>query len=425
VIAARITDYVSAHRLISAADRIAVTVSGGADSVCLLHLLCELYPRQTCLVLHVNHLLRGPESDADEEFVRALADRLGVSCNVERVAVGDLPGNLEENARDTRMASFRRLVESGQATRVATGHTASDQAETVLFRLLRGTGTAGLCGIRPATDWGLIRPLLPVTRTEVRDWLRSRGLEWREDASNEDPSYARNRIRNHLIPQLEREFNPRLGFVMSNAADLAREDEDYWSAEIGRLAGELFERRDGAVLVRLGSFRNRPPAVSRRLVREALRSVRGSLVAIDFEHIDRVLQLLGKPEGHGIVQVPGAIVTRSFDWVRFAVRCPGSEPQPIRLKLEEISPQSGTMKGSGLAADKLPAGVECRAWKAGDRFRGRKLKHWFHDRRIPVWDRAGWPVMAIGSRVIWTREFGIDEEFAAAPGSRSQSVSER
>ena len=414
----RVAAFISRNRLFEPSDRVAVTVSGGADSVCLLHLLREAYPDQHLLVVHINHLLRGAESDADEAFVRDLAARLGLPCAVERIAVGSLPGNLEENAREARLASFRRLIESGHADRVATGHTASDQAETVLFRLLRGTGGTGLAGIRPAVEPGLIRPLLEVTREEVRDWLRFRRLEWREDSSNADPSYARNRIRNCLIPQLENEYNPRIGFVLSNVAELAREDEEYWKAEIRRLGAEIFDIRDGVLTVRLGSFRQQPIAVTRRLVREAIRLTRGNLQSVGFEHVDRVVGLLARQEGHGVVQIPDAAVTRSFDWVRFARRPVRSEEIRIRLNLEEISFSGGTMKENSLDADKVPKDAAARHWVAGDRFRGRKMKRWFHERRIPIWDRVGWPVFVSGSRVIWTRAFGVDEDFAATSESR-------
>lgn len=422
----RIAAFIARHHLFGPTDRIAVTVSGGADSVCLLHLLREAYPEQELLVVHINHLLRGAESEADEAFVRRLAAALGLPCEVEQIEVGALAGNLEENAREARLASFRRLVESGRADKVATGHTASDQAETVLFRLLRGTGGTGLSGIRPATESGLIRPLLEITRDEVRDWLRFRHLEWREDSSNADPAFSRNRIRNCLIPQLEREYNPRIGFVLSTTAELAREDDEYWTAEIERLAAEVFDNWNNAILVQLGSFRNRPVAVIRRLVREAIRQTRGDLRSIGFEHIDRVVSLAAKAEGHGRVQLPGVAVTRSFDWLRFAA--PGTSPEApcIHLNLEEITASGGTMKENSLDADRVPGSAVARPWTAGDRFRGRKMKRWFHESRIPVWDRNGWPVLASGSRVLWTRSFGFDEEFAATPESkRLLRVSER
>jgi len=357
------------------------------------------------------------ESDADEDFVRQLAFSLDVPISVERIEVRILPGNLEENARNARLASFRKLVATGEVDRVATGHTASDQAETVLFRLLRGASTTGLSGIQPVTQMGLIRPLLDVSRDEVRVWLRSRQLEWREDATNSDLTLARNRIRNCLIPQLEREFNPRIGFVLSTTAALARDDEEYWASEIGRLSSEIFDIREDTIVVQLGSF-CRPTAVCRRLIREAIRLVKGDLRSIDFSHVDQVVGLMTKPEGHGIVKVPGATVTRSFDWVRFSGPCPTISALPIRLKLEEIMPSGGTMKGEGLDADKLPGDIQGRSWSPGDRFRGRKMKHWFHDHRIPVWDRSNWPVFASGSRVIWTRKFGADEQFAATSESR-------
>ncbi|HVV44014.1 MAG TPA: tRNA lysidine(34) synthetase TilS, partial [Bryobacteraceae bacterium] len=161
--------------------RIGVAVSGGADSVFLLTALHEL--GAAVAVLHVNHRLRGEESDADEAFVRDLAAELNLEFHTS--ALPPAPGNIEQEARRLRYEFFAEAIADGVCSFVATGHTLDDQAETVLFRFLRGSGAAGLSGIRPETESGLIRPLLGLRRTAIREWLTGRGIAWREDASNE------------------------------------------------------------------------------------------------------------------------------------------------------------------------------------------------------------------------------------------------
>ena len=161
-------------------------------------------------VAHLNHKLRGEASEEDERFVAGLAARHGVPFYREEAAAGIAGGNLEQNARRERLKFFSRLIGEGKANRIATGHTRDDQAETVLFRLLRGSGLTGLAGILPVTREGLIRPLLDVSRAEVEEFLRARGTAWREDCSNHDRRFARNRIRHDLLPRLAREWNPEI-----------------------------------------------------------------------------------------------------------------------------------------------------------------------------------------------------------------------
>ena len=159
-------------------------------------------------VLHLNHNLRGDESRGDAEFVRLLAATLQLPCTMREANFADSIGNLEQEAREARLAFFREMISSGLVDRVALGHTRSDQAETVLFRFLRGSGTAGLAGIRPVTADGIVRPLFDVERTDVEGFLRERSISWREDSTNRSRRFARNRIRHELLPQLERDWNP-------------------------------------------------------------------------------------------------------------------------------------------------------------------------------------------------------------------------
>ena len=200
----RVAATIERYRMFENAKSAGVAVSGGADSVCLLHVLRELAPRWNLrlVVLHVNHGLRGEESRADEQFVRELAESLGLESRVRAVNLADAADNLEQAARRARLEFFRDQLSAGGLDRVATGHTGDDQAETVLFRFLRGSGGAGLAAIRPVTAAGIVRPLLAVSRQEIEQYLRERGIAWREDSSNASLRFARNRIRHELLPQL-------------------------------------------------------------------------------------------------------------------------------------------------------------------------------------------------------------------------------
>ena len=241
----RVLATIDRFRMFQTGQRVGVAVSGGADSVCLLHVLFELAPRWNLHlhVLHLDHQLRGEESREDACFVERLAAGLGLPCSLERADVSTLARdrgeNLEQAARNERRRFFLEFLHSGAVDRIALGHTRSDQAETVLFRFLRGSGTAGLAGIRPVTPDGFVRPLIGVERSAVEQFLRERNIVWREDSSNASLDFARNRIRRELLPMLQREWNPAITEMLAHTADWALEEESYWETEIDRLAARL------------------------------------------------------------------------------------------------------------------------------------------------------------------------------------------
>jgi tRNA(Ile)-lysidine synthase len=461
----RVVEFITRYSMFGRGARVGVAVSGGADSVCLLHVLLDLAPRWDLRlsVLHLNHKLRGEESDADEQFVREMADRLnlpaifeswewneGLTPGPRPLAPGPRSTNLEEAAREARLAFFAQAMESGAVERVALGHTRSDQAETVFFRFLRGAGTAGLAGIRPVTPAGIVRPLLTVERAEVEAFLRERGIPWREDSSNANPQFARNRIRHELLPQLARDWNPSIGETLANTADWALAEEAYWEAEIGRLAPGRMREAGGKVLLRAEALRCLPVAAARRLVRHAMARVKGDLRGIDFGHIAAVMQMAAAAEGHGRLQAPGLDIYRSFDWVRlarpgtdtlanrnyqFAATVPGCFEIPgpggaIRLELIEIKETSETsdcvynIELDGLDWERVSGVLELRNWRPGDRYRpvgrsaGEKIKTLFQEARIPLWERRYWPVLTDGSSIVWARRFGPAQGYAVHAGTR-------
>ncbi len=458
-----IRETIARYRMLQAGDHLGVAVSGGADSICLLHTLFELRAEfgLGLAVVHIDHNLRGAESQEDAKFVHNYAQQLGLPFHLRMLDLRRRRGNLEQEARDARYHCFRELIQAGVVQKVAVGHTCSDQAETVLYRLLRGAGSAGLAGIRPVTDFGVIRPLLEVTRPQVEAWLKERAIRWRLDSTNAELRFDRNRLRHQLIPLLEAEWNPRLQEILAQTADWAWEEEQYWQSEISQLTRDWVRFEKNAAVIDVVGLRSLPVAAVRRLIREIVLRVKSDLLGISFGHVEAVRELALSPEGDGRRQIAGLEVFRSFNWLRFAktgqadtgenrnwqlcVTVPGcysippaascntyvNKPTTIELKLIG---NDGVYNGSlsTLDGDKVSEEVGrvrgpliIRNWRAGDRYRrqghdaAKRLKRLFQERRIPSWDRQNWPVVAIGDVIVWARAFGPAAEFAANSNSRT------
>ncbi len=444
----RIAAFAAHHGLFPPGARAGVAVSGGADSVFLLHALAALAPEWSLqlVVLHLDHALRS-ESAKDADFVRELAASLGLPAEVHREEVGRAGDNVEQAGREARRRFYAAVRARERLASVATGHTRSDQAETILQRLLRGAGPTGLAAILPATREGVVRPLLEVDRAEIETWLRERSLAWREDATNRDPRFVRNRIRHHLLPHLAAEYNPALLETLAGAAAIARDEEAYWAAEVARLAPAALRSEPGAVFVDTGAIGALPRAAARRLLREALRRVRGDLRRIEFGHLERLLGLALQPQGAGRLSLPNADVMRSFETIRITE--PGADPRrpyerelpvPGRTELpgsgaieaELDGFPAGTAVGSAyngneavLDWDLLAGPLVVRNWEPGDRYRragggGEQLvKALFQEARVPLWERKHWPVITAGRNIVWVQRFGPSEAFAAGPHTRT------
>jgi tRNA(Ile)-lysidine synthase len=291
-----------------AGERVCVAVSGGADSVALLLALVEANRASESLgvvlsAVHVHHGLRGTEADADEAFVRELCERWAVPLVVERVDVAGRQAvereGLEEAARELRYGVFWKLIAEERTDAVATAHTLDDQAETVMMKLLRGAWTQGIGGIAPVVErpiyrgqrldlrGRILRPMLGVQRAEVEAFLRERGQAWREDATNSDVSLTRNRVRHELMPLL-RGFNPGVDVALARLSEIARDEEAFWQAEVGRVLPQVLlpgkpvrgggrsvstVTGNSSCAVELERLRSMAPALQRRVLRAAARSV--------------------------------------------------------------------------------------------------------------------------------------------------------
>jgi tRNA(Ile)-lysidine synthase len=307
----RIRDTIRRYHMATPGDRIGVGVSGGPDSVALLAALAELSTelRVELCVLHFNHHLRA-DADADQECVETVAAALGVPC-----VVGDSEslhggGNLEERAREQRYAFFTRAASRHGCARVATGHTADDQAETVLMRLLRGAGADGLAGIPPVRDGFIIRPLLECRRQQVLEFLETRGLPYRADASNFDRRHLRNRVRHEVLPLLS-SINPRLPQTLPAMARVWAAEAAYLNEEADRRATQA-TGSDGSLAV--AAISGAPAALQPRVVRAWLRGERGDLRRIEATHVRAVVTLATGSRCNAVTRLPGnSSVVREYE----------------------------------------------------------------------------------------------------------------
>ena len=434
-----------------AGDRIGVAVSGGPDSILLLTYMNQLAREVglTLAVVHFNHHLRGAESDADERFVRERAGQLGIDfllgqADVARVA-REKRRNLEAAARELRYRFFVSLVNQGRLDKVATAHTANDQAETVLLRLLRGAGTRGLGGIYPVLDGKVIRPFLNVTRAEVEQDLKKRKLEWRLDSSNLNPKFRRNKIRQELLPLLQREFNPEVIHALKELSDRARDDEAYLEEQARERAHawRVHEGQEERIPIRpLTEF---PAALGRRVLRQMIMTSRGNLRGITYKHIEALRRFTHSAQSGRKLALPGGWEARKeFDWLiigpeakdvsnfRYSVQVPGEITIPqlgltFRFKIvgPEGVPKAYNASGwIGLHPLNSSGPLVLRNWRAGDRYRAlgsvrvRNLKELFARRKIPRAQRKVWPVLTCGEEIVWVKDFPPANEVAAPLDSR-------
>jgi tRNA(Ile)-lysidine synthase len=300
--------------LFRAGDRVGIAVSGGADSVALLHLLLELQPKLGIVlcVVHLNHQLRGWAADADERFVAKLAEQHGLECFVERANVAARAEreklNVEDAARRTRYEFFALLAKQRKIARVATAHTADDQAETVLAHMLRGAGLAGIGGIHPVSG-DVVRPLLGIRRADLRVYLKEKKQTWREDATNRDTTKLRARIRKKLIPLLEKHFQPGAVEHLASLAELARED-DRFLEEVAELRYSIAAKKSAdAIAISLSQLQG-PSSICRRMVRRIVKEVKPRTGELGAERVEAVLDLAESGETGKSLELPGGVMVR-------------------------------------------------------------------------------------------------------------------
>lgn len=433
------------YKLVGVGEKVVVGVSGGPDSLALLSCLLELRDEFgfSLHVAHLDHCLR--ENSAQEAaYVKRLAEEWGLPATVEardvRAFQQEHKLSLEEAAREVRYRFLREVARAVGAAKIAVGHQADDQAETLLLNLLRGSGLTGLKAMLPHRE-GIIRPLLFITREEIEAYCREKGLVPCRDPSNLDKSYRRNKIRHELIPWLAREFNPAIIRVLARTATLLAEEEAFFEEltreNLGKVIkeqGRGYLKLDGERLLGL------PAALERRVLRAAVASLGGG---VEFHHVEQLRSILRA--GSGALSLPRGLQARVSHRLlfleepsrkeepipfRYLLKVPGVTPLPEigkRLRIEVLPPPAKVSSPPWEAwvdKDKLTGPLWARNWQPGDRFRPlgmkgtKKLQDLFVDAGIDMKERRRVPVIVSGEHIVWVAGVRLSEDFKITPETR-------
>jgi tRNA(Ile)-lysidine synthase len=446
----RVLRFIQDQHLIAAGDQVLVALSGGPDSVVLLHVLRALQPVlevAQLITVHLDHQLRGEESRQDAQFVRDLAALWNLPCRCESVSVKGYREtqrlSLEMAARECRRSFFQRALRDFEAQRVALGHHADDQAEEILLRLFRGSGPGGLAGMAPMTSAGLIRPLLFATRQEILQYAHDHRLSYRQDSSNLAPFCQRNVLRLEILPLLRNRLQPRLTKIIGRHANLVRDEEDAWRDILeGFWSKVAAEEGENQVSLEVAAMNRLPVAIRRRLLRLALDRVRGHLQRIQAIHIEALLLLLEPAVRGKQIHLPGGLralrtVDRLAIQVRDADRAAPSTPTTIPhsgtytipgfdveltcrfLASDEVSTIPAawphTPECAWLDADQIRWPLAVRSWQPGDRFQPlglggtMKLQDFFTNTRIPREQRWRIPILCDQEKICWVMGWRLDD----------------
>ena len=454
----KIAEFIESDGLFARDTRIVIGVSGGADSMALLHALIGLnrdhgYNLQLHIA-HLNHMLRGEDSDADAAFVEAAADAHDLPRTVERRDItalsGDGKGSMEEVARRERYALFERVCFAAGAKHIALGHHADDNAETVLHRIIRGSGLRGIAGVAPSrtlhwdSEIRVVRPLLPFSRKEIRRYLADEGITYRDDASNAATETTRNKIRNVLLPQLERDFNPQVREALRRLSEQARWTEEYIrETAFKTFATLIISRTDQELVLNAQALARKSRIVQTELVRSAIATFEVGEQDLTFGHLKKIIDLIGEPGSGKQITLPGGmtarlvysrmILSRLTDEPRetlspqVAIHVPGVSVLPMRrmeltcdtkrLTAEEVSDRqrSHDRLEEWLDLDNVHLPLFVRGRQPGDRFwplgapGSKKLSDFLIDAKVDPVERDHVAVLCDQLGPIWIVGHRIDE----------------
>ncbi len=446
----RVEDFIRRHGLAHRPEPLIVAVSGGPDSLCLLHAVNRLRePLGINLHLaHLNHCLRGPESDGDAEFVAGQAKRLGLGCTIHREDVKGRQGahssSLEEKAREARYEFLSKVAGETGAAAIATGHTAQDQAETVLLHILRGSGLSGLRGMREVlsqksttgTEFTLVRPLLAVSRQETEGYCKALGLEPRVDRSNLSMDMVRNRVRLELIPYL-REYNPNILEALLRLSSSAHQDMEFIGDKVVESWDAVVTRSGAGFRLKTEIVSALPASLQHHLIRKVLEAVLGDLVDIEYSHVQSLVELMSKPVGKRIDLPRG--VTAIMEYGQCLITCgqPGMKGLYSIVGEQELPVPGAALVGgweieswlvdghdipagngvyeATLDADAVGEKLTVRARRPGDGFRplglkgAKKLQDYFVDAKVPEAKRDQVPLVCSKAGIVWVVGHRIDE----------------
>ena len=458
-------DFILRHRLVQSRGHLLAAVSGGPDSMALLDCLCALRtPLEIAriTVIHFNHQLRGRASSEDADFVRSFAKEHALPCMTGSEDVGSYRevhgGSLEMAARACRHKFFAECLTRCADARVALGHTADDQAEEVLLRLLRGTGPGGTAGLASETALGIVRPILWATRAEVMEYLARRRIPYRMDASNEELFCRRNVLRHRVFPVLREHFHGSITRTLARHAELVRDEEDWWRIQIESCwKSVVIEEAEDRLVLSAGEVLKLHPALQRRILRIVMQHLRKSLLGLYSVHVEIIREWMKRNKGVGgeAIHLPGGLraaagagmvilsgecaEASSEDLEPLEIPSPGIYDCP-RLRVElRVQERSSLPSGLSGAMSKDVAWMDARTiewpmmvryWKAGDRFRPlgssgtRKLQDFFTDAKVLRSQRKRVPLLCDAGKICWIVGHRIDDRVRVTPETKLVLVSE-
>ena len=428
----KVMEWIRLNEMIRAGEHIIVGVSGGADSVCLLLILLELQAEYslTLTVVHVNHGIRGEEGEADAHFTQELCKELAVSC---RIVSCDIPRIVrdeklseEEAGRNARYQFMEKVRQELSAHKIAVAHHKDDNEETIMWNFIRGTGPRGLRGIPPVNGY-VIRPLLPVSRGEIEEWLKKRGRTWRMDSSNLEDKYTRNKLRNQVIPYIKAEVckgaNPRFSqnaYMFGEIDEYLNIKADEWLKKNIRLLRGSWEEPKGIEIL-FSSLQKEHRALLRYVYRRILEKLAGSAKDLTAAHIDSLVRLPQKGVGKRLDLPYGLHARNGYESVFILCESDFLSQRSISMVESVFSYEKGQKIPESVCTkwfdyDKINGTVLLRTRQSGDVIQvlqngKKKLKDYMIDAKIPRPLRDQIPVVAVGHEIVWVVGYRISEAF--------------
>lgn len=419
----KVLQTIKTHNMLQPGQDVIVALSGGADSVALLHILCaikKMLDIGNIFAVHVNHGLRGNAATQDQNFVAKLCENMRIPLELCKADVSGYAASnnmsIEEAGRELRYLHFNN-VGLGKNYKIATGHHANDNAETVIMNLCRGTGLRGLCGIPPVSD-NVIRPLIGILRCEIDQYITTHKLQFVEDATNQTNAYTRNRVRNNIIPALQQMVNPQTTRTIAQATTWLRDEEDYLQAQAAT-ALENCNLNGGISATALAAL---PVAIARRVVRLYIAQFQG-LTNITATHVQSVLALAHARSGSS-AHIPGLIAIREHQQITITTPTATQEFGQYTLGALSFIPQLGKsisitfhppskkpLCTKAFNYDMVKEALTLRTRRPGDKISlgattvfTKKLKDYFIDKKIPLSARDTIPVLASGNAILWVMD---------------------
>lgn len=448
----KILEYIKKYNMVEPGDKIVVGVSGGADSLVLLHVLNEISPvfSLKLAVAHVHHGLRGKDADRDADFVEKICRDWQIPFYLKKVDVRELAYNWgiseEEAGRKVRYEFFDQVLRDIKGQKIALAHHRDDQAETILYHLIRGTGPKGLQGMKPVRDGRIIRPLLQISKKEIEEYCREKGLKYRVDATNKDTVYARNRIRNVVIPYIQKHFNPNFSESLIRLGDILQEEEEFLSYYSEQMFKKWVRVAYGEASIPLEFLNRCPKAIRRRIIRLAVEKLVNNMIDISYTHVEQVVNMALYSSAGSSLDLPGNLKIRkdyealvlsndektcSIPFFQYPITIPGRvfiKELDIEITCQRTEKPDVLHKGPRciyVDADKIKGSLWIRNRKDGDRFQPlgmkgtKKLKDYFIDKKVPRSQRDAIPLVVDENSIIWVAGYQLNENYKITSKTRN------